>query len=100
VTNYTDYDVKFPSLGNNAIVFERSGYLWVMDLATEAISQVHVQINSDELYSRSDLLMHLNLLKVGIRARWKQDGVCARGDVFTVPADKVLRRHFAHKRSA
>jgi len=44
VTNYTDYDVKFSSLGNNAIVFERSGYLWVMDLATEAISQVHVQI--------------------------------------------------------
>ena len=56
VTNYTDYDIKFPSLGNNAIVFERGGYLYIMDLATENITQIHVQINSDDLYSRTDLI--------------------------------------------
>ena len=42
VTDYNDYDIKFPSLGNNAIVFERGGYLYVMDLATETITQIHV----------------------------------------------------------
>jgi tricorn protease len=36
LTNFTEYDVKFPSLGNNAIVFENGGYIYKLDLASDS----------------------------------------------------------------
>ena len=33
LTDFTEYDIKFPSLGDNAIVFENGGYIYRFDLA-------------------------------------------------------------------
>ena len=33
LTNFTEFDIKFPSLGDNAIVFENGGYIYRFDLA-------------------------------------------------------------------
>ena len=33
LTDYKDFDIKFPSLGNKAIVYENGGYIYKMDLA-------------------------------------------------------------------
>ena len=35
LTDFTDFDIKFPSLGDKAIVFENGGYIYRFDLATE-----------------------------------------------------------------
>ena len=35
VTTFAEYDVKWPSVGSDAIVFENGGWLWVMDLPGE-----------------------------------------------------------------
>src|SRR5262245_41309916 len=35
VTKFTDFDCKFPSLGDKAIVFENGGYIYKLDVATE-----------------------------------------------------------------
>ncbi len=34
LTNYTEFDVKFPSMGDTAIVFENGGWIYKLDLAT------------------------------------------------------------------
>lgn len=34
LTNYTNYDIKFPSLGPDAIVYENGGYIYLFDLKT------------------------------------------------------------------
>ncbi|PYJ89282.1 MAG: hypothetical protein DME70_02385, partial [Verrucomicrobia bacterium] len=34
LTNFKDYDIKFPSIGKDAIVFEQAGYIWRYDLAS------------------------------------------------------------------
>ena len=34
VTNYTDYDVKFPSSNGEVIVYENGGYLYKLDPKT------------------------------------------------------------------
>ena len=47
LTNHTDFDVKFPSLGDNAIVFECGGYLYRFDLASEKSAKVPVTIAED-----------------------------------------------------
>ena len=34
LTNFKDFDIKFPSIGKDAIVFEQAGYIWRYDLAS------------------------------------------------------------------
>ncbi len=36
VTDFTEYDVKFPSANGNTIVFENGGYIYKMDAGTKA----------------------------------------------------------------
>ncbi len=40
LTDFTEYDIKFPSLGDNAIVFENGGYIYRFDLAAEKAVKV------------------------------------------------------------
>lgn len=106
VTNYTDYDIKFPSLGNNAIVYEHAGYLYVMDIPSEKITQINVSIHNDNPYSRTDMI---DASKFQEGNSIGPDGnrlvYVARGDVFTVPAEKGITRDITntsgvHERNA
>src|SRR5690606_21585681 len=55
ITDFTDFDVKFPSLGNNAIVFENGGYIYKMDLATEQVEKVTIYLNEDFVSGRGGI---------------------------------------------
>src|SRR5436305_1491212 len=46
-TTFKDYDIKFPSLGKGAIVFEQAGYVWYFDLANEQARRVPITIRED-----------------------------------------------------
>lgn len=89
VTNHDAYDVKFPSLGPDAIVYENGGWLYVLDLATEKTRKVEIEIPSDRVLARPSYrnvggnIGSGTLSKTGKRAVLE-----ARGDVFTVPAEK------------
>ncbi len=106
VTNYNDYDVLFPSLGNNAIVWERAGYLWKMDLATEQVSQIHVQIANDELYGRLSMIDASKYIEsYDLASDGSRLAIVARGDVWTLPATTGVTRDLdktsnIHERSA
>ena len=41
LTHFTEFDVNWPSLGPDEIVFENGGYLYLFDLNTQQASQVH-----------------------------------------------------------
>jgi tricorn protease len=87
LTNFTEYDVKFPSLGNNALVFENGGYIYKLDLATEQVVKVPISILEDFAVGRGGLrdvskeVTNFEISPDGNRALFG-----ARGDVFTVPA--------------
>jgi tricorn protease len=55
LTNYTEYDIKFPSLGNNAIIYENGGYLYIFDLKTETASKMSIIIAEDFYGGRNEL---------------------------------------------
>ena len=106
LTNYTEYDIKFPSLGNNAIVYENGGYLYVFDLQTEKASKVNVIIAEDFYGGRNELK---DASKSVTNADMSPDGkrvvFTARGDVFSVPAEEGITRNLtessgAHDREA
>ena len=43
LTDFTDFDIKFPSLGDKAIVFENGGCIYRFDLATEKARRSPIQ---------------------------------------------------------
>ena len=101
ITNYTDFDIKFPSLGNNAIVFEKGGYLYVMDLPSEEIKQINISINSDNIYGRTDWTdASKNMENTSISPDGKRMVAVGRGDVFTVPAETGITRNLSQTSSA
>jgi len=87
VTEFSDYDVKFPSIGKGAIVFEQAGRIWKLDLATERAQAIPISVREDLPALRPGIQ---NVSKFVTSVRLSPDGqravVVARGDVFTVPA--------------
>jgi tricorn protease len=97
LTRFTDWDIRFPSLGDRAIVFENAGYLWRFDLAAEKAVKVSVRILEDEVGGRTSLhnvqkeVQAYELAPDGKRALFG-----ARGDLFTVPAKQGPTRNLTH----
>jgi tricorn protease len=89
VTRFDEYDVKWPSLGGDSIVFEYGGYLHVMDLPSEKPVRLKVLVPDDKPGTRAEMrnvtrwINNLDLSPSGKRAV-----IEARGEVFTVPAEK------------
>jgi len=86
VTEFAEYDVKWPSIGPDAIVFENGGRLHLLDLANETSEPVAVQVPADlpqvrtKLKGVSDRIQSYSLSPSGRRALFE-----ARGEVFTAP---------------
>src|SRR5438045_9158390 len=56
LTHFTDFDIKFPSIGKDAIVFEQAGYIWRYDLASGQSTVVPIDIKEDFASGRSALV--------------------------------------------
>ena len=44
-TNFTDFDIKFPSINSNLIVFENAGYIYVFDASSNSYNKITITIN-------------------------------------------------------
>jgi tricorn protease len=87
LTHFTDFDVNWPSLGPDAIVFENGGYLYLFDLNTQKEHKLTIYLPGDRDLARkhwttvSKLITDFDIAPDGKRAVFS-----ARGDIFTVPA--------------
>ena len=106
LTTFKDFDIKFPTISKNSIVFEAAGYIWRYDLANGQSAVVPINIKEDFASGRAafvDASKHVqsvNLAPDGQRAV-----VVARGDVFSVPmkdgtARALTKTSSAHERDA
>lgn len=95
VTQYTDYDIKFPSLGNQGkIIFEQAGYLHVYDPATDKVTKLVVKIADDLEPGKSARIdASDNIQSVSLAPDGKRLVISARGDVFTVPSEQGITRN-------
>lgn len=97
LTNFTEFDVKFPSLGDSAIVFENGGWIYKFDLASEQVAKIPVSIREDFDRGRGSIVdvsrsvTNFEIAPDGSRALFG-----ARGDVFTVPAKSGPTRNLTH----
>ena len=94
VTDYKDYDVKFPSTDGKTIVFEHAGYICVLDPATKKVQQLHIEISSDDVYARGGLRdVSSKITGRSIPANGGRMVVTARGEVFDVPVGPGVVRN-------
>ncbi len=52
VTNFTDWDVLFPSRGAGGVIFEAGGHLHVMAEGTEAVRKLAIRLGDDKPWLR------------------------------------------------
>lgn len=106
VTNFTEYDVKFPSCHGDWIVFENGGYLYIMDVASKKPKKVEVTLTSDHVYARSEQKDGSKYISsVSASPGGERMAITTRGEVFNLPVEKgvtknITRTPGAHERSA
>ncbi|PHN05598.1 S41 family peptidase [Flavilitoribacter nigricans] len=91
LTNFSEFDVHFPADGPKEIVFEAGGKLQLLDLATEAVREVDIQVVSDLITvkprkeSVEDYVQNMAIAPDGNRAI-----VEARGEIFSLPKEEGI----------
>ncbi len=97
LTDFQDFDVKFPSMGDTAVVFEQGGWLWKWDLATAKLDKVPVEIAEDFSAARTALTNVAANLGSGAPS---PDGnrvvVAARGELFSIASGPGITRRLTH----
>lgn len=106
VTNFTEFDVKFPSSHGNTIVFENGGYIYKMDATTRKPEKVRITLTSDNIYARNEIKNGGGYMtSASLSPNGERVVVTARGEVFNLPVEKgvtknITRTPGAHERNA
>ena len=96
VTNFTDYDIKFPSTNGEIIVFEKGGYLYKFDPKSRQSQKISIELTSDNIYGRQemkDVSGKASARAASIPSDGSRVAVTARGEVFTVPVGEGVVRN-------
>ncbi len=93
VTDYSDYDIKFPSSDGKTIVFEKGGYLYHFDPAKGAPEKVNISLTSDNTLARKELKnVGRRITSWSVSPGGHRLAITARGEVFDVPVGKGVTR--------
>ena len=89
VTHFKEFDCKSLESGAGKLIFENGGYLYVLDTANNQPQKLSIEVKGDFPWARphwekvGSRINTYNLSPTGKRAVFE-----ARGEIFTVPADK------------
>lgn len=88
LTDFEEFDVHYPAMGNGSIVFEAGGELYVLDLESKTYAAVEIKVVTDQIRTAprienvSKMIQHAHISPDGKRAV-----VQARGELFSLPAE-------------
>jgi len=89
LTYSTEFDIKSASAGDNLIVYECGGYLYIFDPSENSSKRVNIKVPSDLINVRPKFIKVANQIldgdisPTGVRAVFE-----AHGEILTVPAKK------------
>ncbi len=86
LTEFAEYDIKFPSLGDDAIVFENGGYIYRFDMKSRKTEKVPIFVADDQAGGRGGWINVGNRISnYEISPDGNRALLGAHGEVFTVP---------------
>src|SRR5437763_498671 len=105
LTRHDDFDIMTASAGSDAIVYEQAGYIYLVDADSGRANKLNINVTGDLPWARpqfkkvASMIRNSALSPTGVRAAFE-----ARGEIFTVPAEKGDYRNLtqssgAHERS-
>src|SRR5213078_4766196 len=105
LTHHDDFDIMTASAGADAVVYEQAGYIYLVDAQSGKAQRLDIQVTGDLPWARPQFKKVVTMIRnsalspTGVRAAFE-----ARGDIFTVPAEKGDYRNLtqspgAHDRS-
>jgi tricorn protease len=106
ITNFDNYDIKFPSKSIDAIVFENGGYIYKLDLKTRNQEKVTITIADDYEAGRKAVKdASRNITSVSPSPDGERVAVSARGEIFNVPVKEGVTKNITkssgvHERNA
>lgn len=87
VTNHTDYDVLWPGVGRNQIVYEAGGYIYRFNPENDKSERVPIRVFGDlpqtVAYHKN---VKANIAGASLSPSGARAVITARGEIFTVPA--------------
>ena len=97
LTNYTDFDVLWPSGSNGQLVFEKGGFIYKTNLETGKTDKITVNINFDN----PNLVSYYKNVKDDVHSyavspTAKRVLLDARGDIFSVPAENGITENLTN----
>jgi tricorn protease len=94
LTDFTEFDIKFPSMGDSAIVFENGGYIYTLGFKDQLAKKVSIQISDDMNTGRSEMKdASKNISSYDIAPDGKRLVFSGRGDIYTLPAKTGITRN-------
>ncbi len=88
LTQFKDFDIHFPSIGPENIVFEAGGDLYLLNLSTFEQKKVSIKVVTDQLALIPSVKKVKDYMQGGgISPDGKRAIIEARGDIFSVPAE-------------
>lgn len=94
VTDFTDYDVKFPSSDGKTIVFENGGYIYHYDPAVGKAQKVTITMGAENPQARPEMReVSDKVTAASLAPDGSHVALTARGEVFSVPVKKGLTRY-------
>lgn len=97
ITNYTEYDVMWPSGENGMLVYENGGFIYKLNLETGISEKVTVNIHFDNpnilpyFKNVTEFIDGFTISPSGKRALFD-----ARGDIFSVPAENGITENLTN----
>jgi tricorn protease len=101
LTHHDDFDIMTASAGADAIVYEQAGYIYLVDAASGKAQRLNIEVTGDLPWARpqfkkvASMIRNVSLSPTGVRAAFE-----ARGDIFTVPAEKGDYRNLTQSSGA
>lgn len=91
LTDYTNYDIKFPSAGNDAIVYENGGYIYKFDIQSNNTERIHINIANDFVYGRNEIIdASKQIFSAGLSPEGTRIIFSAHGELFSVPSEEGI----------
>ncbi|MGB8012841.1 MAG: PDZ domain-containing protein [Terriglobales bacterium] len=97
LTKFDEFDVMWPSLGPEAIIFENGGYLYTFDLQTRQPKKLTIYVSGERDHAMKHWVnASREITDFDIAPDGKRAVFGARGEVFTVPAKDGSVRNLTH----
>jgi tricorn protease len=101
LTDYNEYDIKWPSLGPESIVYENGGLLYEYLFNGGKTRQIPIVVHAEDIEARSEFKpVGPGIESASVSPSGARAVVGARGNIFTVPAEHGSARNLTIEHSS